>query len=116
MLRLGFSQDRNPALRGFSQDRNPPATGLDGAEDRHPPATPSAAPSFRDDAVGPGIQTVWVMPWEGSDTDAVCIGTASYLGWDGLFPPGLDSIHPTGQQVVRRGPDGSPALKHLRPE
>ena len=54
--------------------------------------------------LGPGIQTVRVMPWEGADTDAVCIGPALFSVWDGLFPQDLDSIHPTSQQVVRRGP------------
>ena len=39
-------------------------------------ATPSVVTSFRDDAVGPGIQTVWVMPWEGVDADCVWIDPA----------------------------------------
>ena len=62
----------------------------------------AALTSFRDDAVGPGIQTVRVMPWKGVDADCVWIDPAFACVRDGLFPPGLDS--------------GSPALKHLRPE
>ena len=36
-----------------------------------------SAPSFRDDEVAPGIQTVGVMPLSGDDPDAVCIAPAS---------------------------------------
>ena len=64
----------------------------------------STATSFRVDKVAPGIQTVRVMPWKGVDADCVWIDPAFACVRDGLFPPGLDSIHPTGQQVVRRGP------------
>jgi len=39
-------------------------------------AEDSTITSFRDDAVGPGIQTVWVMPWEGVDADCVWIDPA----------------------------------------
>jgi len=45
---------------------------------------------------GPGIQAVGVMPWEGADTDAVCIGPRFGLSLELAIParPGFRGPFP----------------------